>query len=53
MGISLGASGLEFGNAGALRDPRLHEGARLPFILSIFLPSTDTDVQNRAASHNL
>ena len=53
MGISLGASGLEFGNAGALRDPRLHEGVRLPFILSIFSPSTDTDVQNRAASHNL
>ena len=53
MGISLGASGLEFGNAGALRDPRLHEGVRLPFILSIILPSTDTDVQNRAASHNV
>ena len=26
MGISLGASDLEFGNAGALRDPRLHDG---------------------------
>jgi hypothetical protein len=38
MGISLGANDLESGDAGALRD---HEGAHLPFILSIFLPSTD------------
>ncbi|KAH9998223.1 hypothetical protein BJV77DRAFT_980731 [Russula vinacea] len=38
MGISLGANDLESGDAGALRD---HEGTQFPFILSIFLPSTD------------
>lgn len=44
-GNILGASDLEFGDAGALRD---HEGAHLPFILSIFLPSTD--LQNTTGS---